>query len=130
MSSCFYSTATIGSVSTVILFLITFLPYIVIISLGTVLGMFGKFLANLSLSTAFCYAWHYILRIELQEKSFSFSNAFSGSFAENDFKFGVAMIIFDTVLYIVIGYFAQKFFKGKLFEVVEKNQLKKFVEFI
>ena len=114
MASNFFSTASIGSVSTVILFLMTFLPYIIIISLGTVLSMFGKFIASLSLSTAFCYAWHHIFRVELQEKNFSFSNAFSGSFAENDFKFGVAMIVLDTVLYAVVGYVVQKFLKGKI----------------
>ncbi|CRL04038.1 CLUMA_CG017154, isoform A [Clunio marinus] len=109
MSSTFFSTASIGSVSTVILFLMTFLPYIIIISLGAVLSSFGKFLASLSLSTAFCYAWHYIFRIELQEKGVNFSNAFAGDFTENDFKFGVIMIIFDIFLYAFIGYLVQKF---------------------
>lgn len=113
MASTFFSTASIGSVSTVILFLMTFLPYIIIISLGAILSVFGKFLASLSLSTAFCYAWHYILRVELQEKPLTFSNAFSGSITENDLKFGLVMIIFDIFLYALVGYFVQKFAKGK-----------------
>lgn len=113
MASTFFSTASIGSVSTVILFLMTFLPYIIIISLGAVISGFTKFLASLSMSTAFCYAWHYILRVELQEKSLTLKNAFSGSFAENDFKFGLLMIIFDIFLYAFIGYFVQKFTKGE-----------------
>jgi hypothetical protein len=112
MASTFFSTASIGSVSTVILFLMTFLPYIIIISLGAVLSTIGKFLASLSLSTAFCYAWHYILRVELQEKNLTFSNAFSGSFAENDFKFGLTMIMLDIILYAAIGYLVQKYTKG------------------
>lgn len=121
MSSTFFSTASIGSVSTVILFLMTFLPYIIIISLGAVLSTFGKFLASLSLSTAFCYAWHYILRVELQEKPLTFGNAFSGDITENDLKFGMFMIVFDMFLYATIGYFVQKFTKGnKLFEQSEK----------
>jgi hypothetical protein len=103
MSSTFFSTASIGSVSTVILFLMTFLPYIIIISLGAVLSSSGKFFASLSLSTAFCYAWHYIFRIELQEKPLSFANAFAGDIASNDFKFGIFMIVFDTILYAAIG---------------------------
>lgn len=113
MSSNFFSTASVGSVATVILFLMTFLPYIIIVSLGTVLSMFGRFIANLSVSTAFCYAWRYILRVELQEKGLTFSTAFSGSFEDNDFKFGVVMMIFDTVLYAVMGYFIQKYLLGK-----------------
>lgn len=114
MASTFFSTASIGSVSTVILFLMTFLPYIIIISLGAILSTFGKFVASLSLSTAFCYSWHYILRVELQEKKLTFSNALSGDFSENDFKFGLVMIVFDIILYAAIGYFVEKFTKGKI----------------
>jgi ABC-type multidrug transport system fused ATPase/permease subunit len=110
MSSSFFSTASIGSVSTVILFLMTFLPYIVIISLGATLSSFGKFLASLSLSTAFCYAWHYIFRTELQEQSLTFSNAFDEhENIDNDLKFGLIMIVIDTVLYATIGYLYQKY---------------------
>lgn len=113
MASTFFSTASIGSVSTVILFLMTFLPYIIIISLGAVISGFTKFIASLSLSTAFCYAWHYILRVELQEKPLTFSNAFSGSFSENDFKFGLMMIIVDIFIYAVIGHLVQTFTRGE-----------------
>lgn len=110
MSSSFFSTASIGSVSTVILFLMTFLPYIIIISLGATLSSFGKFLASLSLSTAFCYAWHYIFRTELQEQSLTFSNAFEErENIDNDLKFGLIMIIIDTMLYAAIGYCYQKY---------------------
>jgi hypothetical protein len=113
MSSTFFSTASIGSVSTVILFLMTFLPYIIIISLGAVLSSYGKFFASLSMSTAFCYSWHYIFRTELQQRSLTFGNAFSDT-GDNDFRFGVLMIIFDTFLYAIIGYYYQKYSSGEL----------------
>lgn len=113
MASTFFSTASIGSVATVILFLMTFLPYIIIISLGAVLSMFGKFVASLSLSTAFCYAWHYILRTELQERALTFGSAFTGDFFDNDFKFGLTMIVFDTFLYAIIGHLVLKYARGK-----------------
>lgn len=45
MISSFFSSASIGSVSAVILFLITYMPYIVIVSLGTALSSLSKFLA-------------------------------------------------------------------------------------
>lgn len=112
MASSFFASASIGSVSTVILFLTTFLPYIIIISLGAVLSFCGKVLASLSLSTAFCYAWHYILRSELQGKRLSFMAAFEGDIATNDFKFGLLMIIFDTLLYAFIGYCYGKLASG------------------
>jgi len=123
MASTFFSTASIGSVSTVILFLMTFLPYIIIISLGAVLSSFGKFIASLSLSTAFCYAWHYIFRTELQEKSLTLFNAFSDGVEDNDLRFGVLMIIFDTFLYATIGFLNKKFSSSsnKFYKVERKN---------
>lgn len=126
MASTFFSSASIGSVSAVILFLMTFLPYIIIISLGSVLSLSGKFFASLSVSTAFCYAWHQILRTELQYRSVSFENAFEGSFAENDLKFGICMIILDIILYASIGYIYQKWFKvNQKFYKVERRNLDK-----
>lgn len=113
MTSAFFSSASIGSVSTVILFLITFMPYIIIISLGAVLSSTGKFFASLSLSTSFCYCWHYILRTELQQRELGFSNAFAGDFSNNDMKFGFLMIIFDIFLYAFIGFLREKYWHGK-----------------
>lgn len=124
MSSSFFTTASIGSVSTVILFLMTFLPYIVIISLGATLSAFGKFIASLSLSTAFCYAWHFIFRTELQERPLTFLNAFSDhENVDNDLKFGLIMIVIDTLLYAAIGYFYQKYSSDdfKFYNVERKN---------
>lgn len=45
MISAFFSSASIGSVSAVILFLMTYMPYIVIIALGATLSTFSKVLA-------------------------------------------------------------------------------------
>lgn len=64
---------------------------------------------SLSISTAFCYAWHYILRLELQQREFTFLNAFDGSFESNDFKFGVTMIVIDLILYTIVGYMYERF---------------------
>ena len=112
MCSMFFNSASIGSVSTVILFLITFLPYIIIIALGATLSSAAKFVANLSFSTAFCYAWRHVIRMELQHRGANFSSAFRGAIAENDLKFGILMILLDAVIYFTIGYLYQCFKKG------------------
>ncbi|XP_062562122.1 glucosylceramide transporter ABCA12 [Armigeres subalbatus] len=107
MCSMFFSSASIGSVSAVILFLTTFLPYIVIISLGAVLSFAGKFVASLSFSTAFCYAWRYIMRLELQQRSADFM-ALKGSIQENDLAFGIMMMLLDAIIYYLIGFIYEK----------------------
>ncbi|XP_037044496.1 phospholipid-transporting ATPase ABCA1 isoform X2 [Bradysia coprophila] len=109
MVSTFFSTATIGAVSGVFMFFSAFLPYIVIVAHDAQLTFGSKFLANLSISTAFCYAWRHIMRYELQQIDLSFGNAFTGSISNNDLKFGIFMLIFDTVLYAIIGYLYERF---------------------
>lgn len=49
------------------------------------------------------------MRFELQQKELSFYNAFSGSMSSNDLKFGMFMLIFDTMLYAIIGYLYERF---------------------
>uniref|UniRef100_A0A336KWA0 CSON000491 protein n=1 Tax=Culicoides sonorensis TaxID=179676 RepID=A0A336KWA0_CULSO len=123
MCSTFFSSASIGTVSSVIFFLITFMPYIIIISLGATLQIGGKIAASLSASTAFCYAWRFIMRTELQQKELGFSNAFEGNIEDNDFKFGFVMIIIDTIIYTLIGTICEKFFydDNNFYEVSRKQ---------
>uniref|UniRef100_A0A182WCU7 ABC transporter domain-containing protein n=1 Tax=Anopheles minimus TaxID=112268 RepID=A0A182WCU7_9DIPT len=126
MCSMFFSSASIGSVSSVILFLITFLPYIIIISLGATLSAVGKFVANLSFSTAFCYAWRHVMRMELQHRGANFSSAFQGAIAYNDLKFGILMILLDALIYFTIGYLYQCFKKDETtFHTVKRMKLDK-----
>uniref|UniRef100_A0A182SLQ4 ABC transporter domain-containing protein n=1 Tax=Anopheles maculatus TaxID=74869 RepID=A0A182SLQ4_9DIPT len=126
MCSMFFSSASIGSVSSVILFLITFLPYIIIISLGATLSTVAKFIANLSFSTAFCYAWRHVMRMELQHRGANFSSAFQGAIEDNDLKFGILMILLDAVIYFTIGYLYQCLRKDETtFHTVKRVKLDK-----
>lgn len=88
------------------------MPYIIIVSLGATLQSTAKLIASLSASTAFCYAWRFVMRTELQQKELGFSNAFEGEFMENDFKFGFVMIIVDTIIYAIIGSICEKYLYG------------------
>lgn len=114
MASAFFSMATIGSVATVIIFLINFMPYIIIISLDAALSSFFYFTVNLSSSTAFCYCWQYILRVELQQKPLTFSSLLNEDFAENELLYGIAMMAFDGIIYCVIGFLAYRS-RGEIF---------------
>lgn len=53
------------------------------------------------------------MRTELQQQELNFTNAFSGSLEDNDFKFCFMMIIVDTIIYAVIGAMCEKFLRGK-----------------
>ncbi|XP_052862121.1 glucosylceramide transporter ABCA12 [Anopheles cruzii] len=126
MCSVFFSSASIGSVSSVILFLITFLPYIIIISLGATLSAAGKLVANLSFSTAFCYAWRHVMRMELQHRGANFVTAFQGPLADNDLKYGILMILLDAAIYFTVGYLLQRFKQDDTtFHTVKRTKLDK-----
>lgn len=62
------------------------------------------------MSTAFCFAWNHITRLELQQHSLDFSEAFGGTLETNDLKFGMLMLCIDTVLYAIVGYLYGRFY--------------------
>lgn len=49
------------------------------------------------------------MRTELQQQPLSFDTALSGSFQSNDLKFGLFMIVLDTILYALAGYAFERF---------------------
>ncbi|XP_059616632.1 glucosylceramide transporter ABCA12 [Phlebotomus argentipes] len=123
MCSSFFASASIACVSSVILFLSTFLPYILVIFFDAKLTAASRFITNLSFSTAFCNAWHYILRQEIQFKDLSFHNAFTGSTNDNEFKYGYLMLLLDMLVYLVIGFISERFRNNEsnFYDVPTKN---------
>lgn len=49
------------------------------------------------------------MRMELQQRPLTFSNAFNGTMEANEFKFGFMMICIDLILYAIIGYLYERF---------------------
>lgn len=49
------------------------------------------------------------MRLELQNRPLTFSSAFEGSLASNDFKYGIIMIFIDLILYTIVGYLYERF---------------------
>uniref|UniRef100_A0A1B0CFQ3 ABC transporter domain-containing protein n=1 Tax=Lutzomyia longipalpis TaxID=7200 RepID=A0A1B0CFQ3_LUTLO len=123
MCSTFFASASIACVSSVILFLATFLPYALIIFFDATLSTGSRFITNLSFSTAFCNAWHYILRQEIQFNHLSFHNAFTGSIYDNELKYGFMMLIIDGLIYLVVGFILERFWDSEntFYDVPHKN---------
>lgn len=112
MCSAFFSSATVGGVATAILFLISFSPYILVMMFDANLKYWHKVGMDLSFTTAFSYAWGEVLRYELQQEGLTFHKAFKDGF-ESQFSLGLLMLVIDTVLYAIIGYFYQRWKEGK-----------------
>lgn len=64
------------------------------------------------------------MRLELQQRPFTFANAFDGTFESNEFKFGFVMICIDLILYAVIGYIYERYTNEEFkFHEIEKKDM-------
>lgn len=64
------------------------------------------------------------MRLELQQRPLTFTNAFDGTFEQNEFKFAFLMIIVDLILYAIIGYLYERFTNDEFqFHDVEKKEM-------
>lgn len=64
------------------------------------------------------------MRLELQQRPLTFSNAFDGTMDTNEFKFGCMMICIDLILYAIIGYLYERFTNDEFkFHEIEKKEM-------
>lgn len=64
------------------------------------------------------------MRLELQQRPLTFSNAFEGTFESNEFKFGFVMIFVDLILYAIIGYLFERYSSDEFkFHEVEQKEM-------
>lgn len=64
MMSAFFKTATIASLSGIVAYLASFLPFMVAITLENEMYFFQKLITCLSMSTSFCFGMMYMTRFE------------------------------------------------------------------
>uniref|UniRef100_T1GWN7 ABC transporter domain-containing protein n=1 Tax=Megaselia scalaris TaxID=36166 RepID=T1GWN7_MEGSC len=101
----------------------TFLPYVIIIYYDAKLTGALRFFTNLTFTSAFSYAWDYIMRMELQGNKLSFGLVFSEGLT-NEFTYAFVMIIMDTFIYAIIGYLIETFFYDEFkFHIVPRSTL-------
>lgn len=86
----------------------TFLPYVIIIYYDAKLDGVLKFSTNIAFTSAFSYAWDYIMRIELQGQRLTFALVFSEGL-DNEFLYAFCMMILDTFVYAIVGYLIEKY---------------------
>ena len=94
-----------GSITAFLLFIITFLPFIIIVSLKEQIPTAVKILTNLLMSTSFGLSFNYITRFEQRSEGIHWNN-YMDSPVEGDQMscFSCHLIlIFDIVLYFVLA---------------------------
>ncbi|XP_076641439.1 lipid droplet defective [Halictus rubicundus] len=111
MISTMCSSASLSAITTVVMFLLTYMPYIIVIAMEAVLGLGYKLLICLSMSTSFCYACLYAARKEVQGVGLNWSAMWEESAPGDPMSLGLTllMIAFDGCLYAAIGYVVARY---------------------
>lgn len=107
MISSFFSTATIASLSGIIVYLASYLPFMVCITFEHELTLASKLASCMSMSTAFCFGIMYLARFESQGVGVQWTNLYQSPMAEDTMNFGLAMqtMLVDGVVYFLIGWY-------------------------
>nr|XP_031839600.1 uncharacterized protein LOC116430078 isoform X2 [Nomia melanderi] len=111
MISTVCSSASLAAITTVVMFLLTFMPYVIVIAMEAVLGLGYKLLICLSMSTSFCYGCLYAARKEVQGVGLTWSNMWEEGSPGDSMTLGLIllMIAFDGCLYATIGYLIARY---------------------
>ncbi|XP_078047717.1 lipid droplet defective isoform X2 [Augochlora pura] len=111
MISTLCSSASLSAITTVVMFLLTYMPYVIVIAMEAVLGLGYKLLICLSMSTSFCYGCLYAARKEVQGVGLKWSAMWEESSPGDPMSLGLIllMIAFDGCLYAAIGYVIAKY---------------------
>ncbi|XP_019697173.1 ATP-binding cassette sub-family A member 13 isoform X1 [Harpegnathos saltator] len=111
MISTMFSSASLAAVTTIVMFLLTYMPYVIVIAMEAVFGLGYKLLICLSMSTSFCYGCLYVVRKEVQGTGLSWEHIWEESSPGDPMSLGLVLltIAFDGCLYAVIGYLISRY---------------------
>nr|XP_037871414.1 uncharacterized protein LOC101740576 isoform X2 [Bombyx mori] len=111
MMSKLFSSASLAAVCTALTYMITFMPFVLILSLEAVMNSQLKMLVCLSMSSSLCYAFLLVTRREAAGGGAEWGHVWEAP-GEGDMSIGLAalMMIFDTCLYLFIGWLIDKYF--------------------
>lgn len=115
MVSSFFNSASLGGVASVIFYLLSFMPYIIIISLESTLSIWLRLLTKLFMSTSFCYGCLYMIRFEVQGVGLHWNNIWENPIPDDPMTFGHSLLflLIDSMLYGIIGYILSRKAYGK-----------------
>ena len=112
MISSFFRKATIASLSGIVAYLSSYLPFMVAITLEYDMTFLHKIATCLSMSTSFCFGMMYLSRFESQGSGVQWSNIWHSPMADDPMSFAWAwiMMLADGVIYFLIGWYISNVF--------------------
>ncbi|CAH2088391.1 unnamed protein product [Euphydryas editha] len=111
MMSTLFLSASVAAVCSGIAYLISFMPFVLILSLEAVLISSLKLIVSLSMSSALCYAFLLITRFEAMGVGASWSQVWESPDNTTDMNIAIAviMVFVDGVIYLIVGFVLNRF---------------------
>ncbi|KAG8559120.1 hypothetical protein GDO81_017250 [Engystomops pustulosus] len=113
--SVFFHNTNVAALSGSLIYIITFFPFIVVVSKEQGLSFAGKSLLSLFSPTAFSYATQYIVRYEEQDEGMQWHNMYTSPVINDNCCFGWLcwMMVIDAMIYFIVGGYIRIVFPGK-----------------
>ncbi|KAK3588930.1 hypothetical protein CHS0354_023690 [Potamilus streckersoni] len=113
--SAFFTRTTMAMLTVLIVYLISYLPFIVIISIEIEFTFWQKTLACLSSTSAFGFSGQYLTRYEEQLVGLQWSNIVSSPVKGDptSFSWTCTMMVIDGAIYVVLGWYIRHVKPGK-----------------
>ncbi|XP_032422830.1 ATP-binding cassette sub-family A member 12 [Xiphophorus hellerii] len=115
LMSSFFDKTYIAGLSGSLIYILSFFPFIIVMSVETNLTLSQKSALSLFSPTCFCYASQYISRYEAQGEGIQWSNSYTSPIAGDTATFGFLcwFLLIDSLLYFLIGAYIRTVFPGK-----------------
>ncbi|CAF2387249.1 unnamed protein product [Rotaria sp. Silwood2] len=103
--SAFFTKANLATLCGILIYFISYLPFILVMFLEAKMQLIHKILINLSSATAFGYSSIYLTRLEYQGDGIQWNTVFKNIFPNDQMNFGIAcvMMLVDSIIYGIIG---------------------------
>uniref|UniRef100_A0A0S7EWI0 ABCAC n=4 Tax=Poeciliopsis prolifica TaxID=188132 RepID=A0A0S7EWI0_9TELE len=113
--SSFFDKTYIAGLSGSLIYILSFFPFIIVMSVENNLTFSQKSALSLFSPTCFCYASQYISRYEAQGEGIQWSNSYTSPIAGDSATFGWLcwLLLIDSFLYFLIGAYIRTAFPGK-----------------
>ncbi|KAK7500956.1 hypothetical protein BaRGS_00007836, partial [Batillaria attramentaria] len=111
--SAFFTRVTLAILSVLIIYFISFLPYVILLSAEVGMTFWQKTLACLSSTTAFSFGAVFITRLEEETTGLQWSNVNMKLSDSVSFSWMVYMMLIDSAIYLVLGWYIRNIKPGK-----------------
>ncbi|KAK2156997.1 hypothetical protein LSH36_201g05094 [Paralvinella palmiformis] len=112
MISAFFTRASLAILSGIMIYLTSYLPFVIIVAMQANMEFWISILFSLSATTAFSYGNQLMSRLELQGSGIQWDNMQMVAW-HFSFDWACYMMLIDAAIYFIIGWYVRHVFPGK-----------------